>query len=169
MQPARRSKGFRRTSTLVDQKVRAVTGQRGFAETRILTHWDDIVGPETASMCRPVDVKYTRTHVGATLTLLTTGAMAPILKMQEPGIRERVNACYGYNAIGKIRITQTAPTGFAEGQVSFQARPKTPSLSAQEQHANRSKAAIHTSDVQDEGLRAALEHLGANIISKQSR
>ena len=73
MQPARRSKGFRRTSTLVDQKVRAVTGQRGFAETRILTHWDDIVGPETASMCRPVDVKYTRTHVGATLTLLTTG------------------------------------------------------------------------------------------------
>lgn len=166
MQPARRSRGFRRTSTLVDQKVRAVTGKRGFAEARVLTHWEDIVGPDTAAICRPVDIKYTKTQVGATLTLLTTGAQAPILKMQEPAIRERVNACYGYNAIGKIRITQTAPTGFAEGQIAFVTKPAPRQVPAP---AARAQAATQTADVQDPGLRAALEHLGANIISKQTR
>jgi hypothetical protein len=35
-----------------------------------------------------------------------------------------VNAAYGYNAISRVRLTQTAPTGFAEGQAQFAARAK---------------------------------------------
>lgn len=166
MQPARRSKGFRLTSTLVDQTIRKVTGARGFSESRLLTHWSEIVGQDTAAMCRPVDVKYAKGGFGATLTLLTTGAQAPILKMQEMQIRERVNACYGYNAIARIRITQTAPIGFHEGQVAFTAKPKAkPQISPD----IRAKAADQASTVGDPGLRAALEQLGANIISKKTR
>lgn len=62
--------------------------------------------------------------MGATLTLLTTGPYAPLLEMQLPAIRDRVNACYDYNAIARITLTQTAPTGFAEGQASFDYAPK---------------------------------------------
>lgn len=166
MKAARRNSGFRRTADLVASRVRGATEQRGFAETRLLTHWEDIAGPEIAGMARPVSVKYARGSYGATLTLLTTGANAPILKMQEIAIRERVNACYGYNAISKIRITQTAPTGFAEGQVAFAPKPKqrpAPDAAAQQ------RAARETAGVHDEGLRAALERLGANIISKKNR
>lgn len=166
MQPARRSKGFRRTSALVDQKVRAITGARGFAESRLLTHWEEIVGADTAAMCRPIDVKYTKAGFGATLTLLTTGTQAPILKMQEPRIRERVNACYGYNAIARIRITQTAPIGFSEGRVQFQ--PKPAERAAPNPRAT-ALAAETAADIHDPALRAALERLGANIISKKTR
>jgi hypothetical protein len=167
MMPARRSKGFRRTSVLVDSSVRKVTQSRGFAQARVLTHWADIVGPETAAMCRPVDIKYPKGGFGATLTLLTTGPHAPLLTMQEPQIRERVNACYGYNAIGRIRITQTAPTGFADGQVQFTARPK-PSKTPPAPEI-RIAASQQASGVSDPGLRAALEQLAANIISRQTR
>ena len=47
-----------------------------------------------------------------------------MVQMQLPKLRERVNACYGYNAISRILLTQTAPTGFAEGQAEFAPAPK---------------------------------------------
>jgi hypothetical protein len=47
-----------------------------------------------------------------------------MLEMQKEILRARVNACYGYNAIARIRITQTAPTGFAEGQAAFGMQPR---------------------------------------------
>ena len=47
--------------------------------------------------------------MGATLTLLTTGANAPMLEMQKEKLRQKVNAVYGYNAISRVRIT-----GFVE-------------------------------------------------------
>jgi hypothetical protein len=56
---------------------------------------------------------------GGTLVLLTTGAHAPVLEMRGTEIVERVNACYGYRAVSRVQVTQTAPTGFAEGQVAF--------------------------------------------------
>ena len=162
---ARRSKGFRHTGALVSDRVKSATGSRGFSETRLLTHWAEIAGAETAALCRPVEVKYSASQFGATLVLLTTGPHAPILTMQEETIRKRVNACYGYNAISRIRITQTAPIGFDDGAVAFEPKerplPKEPSPQARE------AAAMQASGVQDEGLRAALERLGANIISKE--
>ena len=75
-------------------------------------------------MSRPVKVSYAKGGFGATLTLLTTGAYAPMLQAELPKIRNRVNAVYGHNAISHIRITQTAPMGFSEGRAVFEA-PKT--------------------------------------------
>ena len=45
--------------------------------------------------------------------------------MQKVQLRERVNAVYGYNAIARIRITQTAAAGFSEGQADFDIAPET--------------------------------------------
>jgi len=127
------------------------------------THWSEIVGAEVAKTAQPVDVKYGRGGMGATLTLLTTGAMAPMLEMQKEQIREKVNACYGYAAISRIRITQTAPTGFAEGRVAFEPAPKP----------ERKPDPVATQTARDMAqnftspdLRAALEKLGANVLTK---
>ena len=158
------TKGFKRTSSLLQTQIRKTSETRGFAQSRLLTHWSEIAGDDIASMSRPVEVKYGRGGFGATLTLLTTGANAPILEMQKEKLRERVNAVYGYNAISKIRITQTASTGFSEGQVSFDHRPKTArddSLAAVSPQAQQMAG-----DVQDDGLRAALERLATNVYSK---
>lgn len=163
-QRKRASRGFRRTSNLLQKRIRTVGETRGFAVTRLLTHWTDIVGEDTARIARPVDVKYGREGFGATLTLLTTGAQAPMLEMQKETLRTRVNACYGYTAISRIRITQTAATGFAEGQAQFSAAPKKkPTPVSAETKKAASKAAA---PIADQGLRDALEALGENIISK---
>ncbi|MEM9797194.1 MAG: DciA family protein [Pseudomonadota bacterium] len=160
---ARPRKGPRRVAALVSRDIRRLSESRGFSETRLLTHWADIAGAQVAAISRPVKVGYPRGGVGAVLTLLTTGANAPVLSMRLPELREKVNACYGYNAISRIDITQTAPTGFAEGQVAFApAPPKKLVISPDIQR--RAKNSVE--DVGDQDLRQALERLGANIISK---
>jgi len=157
-------KSARRVSSLVERDMRRLGEKRGFSETKLLTHWEEIVGSETAAICRPVKVGFPRGGFGAVLTVLTTGAQAPMLNMQLPRIVEKVNACYGYNAISRITLTQTAPTGFADGQAEFTPQRKSkPAPSAEAKAQDRRQ----TADVGDTGLRDSLERLAANIISKQ--
>ncbi len=161
----RRMKGFERASSLVASRIRTAGESRGFAVSRLLTHWAEVAGPDIARIARPVDVTYGRGGLGATLTLLTTGAEAPMLEMQKETLRERVNACYGYAAISRIRITQTAATGFAEGRAAFDPAPR--------HHPNQApvtpEAARTAAEVQDTALRDALERLGANVLSHSKR
>lgn len=158
------TRGFKRTATVLSEQIRRAGESRGFAVSRLLTHWAEIAGPAFAAIARPVNVTYGRGGMGATLTVLTTGAQAPMLEMQKETLREKVNAVYGYNAISRVRITQTAPTGFAEGQALFTPAPKTdPPPPDPQQMARAAEAA---SPVQNDELRAALERLGRHVLSK---
>lgn len=148
----------------MQKRIRGATEKRGFAQSRVLTHWTEIVGEATAKIAHPVDVGYARGGMGATLTVLTSGAQAPMLEMQKEQIREKVNAVYGYNAIARIRITQTARTGFSEGQMAFDHGPKSPRGPKPEATAAAQDLAA---PVENENLRAALAALGANVISKR--
>jgi hypothetical protein len=164
--PRRRAttKGFARTDSLLSGQIRRASETRGFAQSRLLTQWAEIAGADAAAISRPVEVSYGRGGIGATLTLLTTGAHAPMLEMQKEKLRERVNAVYGYNAIARIRVTQTAATGFAEGQVAFTPKPaETPAADPE----LKRRAAETARPVSDSGLRDALARLGENIMTKQ--
>lgn len=157
------TRGFARTSNLLRDKIRELGETRGFAVTRVLTHWSEIIGEDIAAICKPVDIKYGRNGFGATLTVLTTGAQAPMLEMQKDRLRDRVNAVYGYNAIAHLRITQTAPIGFSDGRAMFANKPKQPPKpDAEAQKAAR----VAARNVHDDGLRAALERLGENVITR---
>ena len=161
--PKRKSRGFLRTGGILNTQIRKASEKRGFVETRLLTHWAEFVGEAIAKIAQPVKVSYAREGLGATLTILSTGANAPILQMQLPTIIERVNACYGYSAISKIRITQTAPVGFNEGQKEF-GHPK--------QAKTLSPDAVKDIDttvenVSNQDLKDALTRLGKNIKQKK--
>ncbi len=165
-QPQRpsRTHGFAQAASLVTARIRAASESRGFAVSRLLTHWPEVVGEAVARIARPVNVGYGRDGLGATLTLLTAGPHAPMLEMQKDQIRDRVNACYGYRAIARIRITQTAPTGFSEAQTPFQgaapvARPPPPEVV----EAARNVAA----DIENTELRLALAALATNVLHKK--
>ncbi len=160
----RRKRGFERASGLLQSRIREAGEARGFAVSRLLTHWAEIVGADIAAIARPVNVSYARGGFGATLTVLTTGANAPMLEMQKERLKEQVNACYGYSAISRVRVTQTAPTGFAEGQVAFAAAPK---AERRPDPALRHAAEAVVAPVADETLRAALAALGENVLSRQ--
>lgn len=163
---SRRKRGFERASNLVANRIRTVGEERGFAVSRLLTHWAEVVGPDIAGMSRPVDVNYGR-GFGATLTLLTTGAEAPMLEMQKETVRDRVNACYGYAAIQKVRITQTSATGFSEGRASFDHTSKSQKHPSPKPITPAARTVAK--DVADTDLRSALEQLGANVFSKSER
>ena len=166
--PPRRSstKGFKRTDALLTGQIRRTTESRGFAQSRLLTQWAEVAGETVAAIARPVEVSYGRAGMGATLTLLTTGANAPMLEMQKERLREKVNAIYGYNAIARVRITQTAATGFAEGQVEFDHRPKASGTRPSDPGLRR-QAAAQAGSIDDGALRDALEKLGENILIKR--
>lgn len=160
------TRGFKRTGSVLNEQIRKAGETRGFAVSKLLTHWEETVGADIAAVARPVNIGYGRGSFGATLTVLTTGAQAPMLEMQKEQLRSRVNAVYGYNAISKIRITQTAPTGFAEGQAVFQhARAEQKPKPADPEVQNE---ATHVAEgAQDSELRAALENLARNFLTKQ--
>jgi len=121
------------------------------------------VGADIAEITRPVEVSYGRDGMGATLSILTTGAHALMIEMQKEAIRAKVNAVYGYNAIARVRITQTAPVGFSDGKVEFRAKPKSkPTLSPTVQQQAQETARTVT----DQKLRRALEELGQNVLTK---
>jgi len=163
----RRRRGFESAAALLTRRVRALGEARGFAVSRLLTHWAEVVGDDIAGQALPVKVSYPRDGMGATLTLLTAGASAPLVQMQAPRIRERVNACYGYNAIARISVTQTAPTGFAEGQVAFRPAPKPVRPAPDPEMAATARAL--SQDVADATLRAALEALGEKVLSRSDK
>ncbi len=161
------TKGFKRSGKLIATQIRKATETRGFAVSRVLTHWAEIVGEDIAATARPVEITYGRQGLGATLVVLTTGAHAPVLEMQKEKLRERVNAVYGYNAISRIRLTQTAPTGFAEGQVAFAGKDTQDPRPIDE--VKRKQASVMAEDVSDAGLRGALETLAENFLSNRDK
>ena len=159
-----RSNGFKRAYSLMQTQIREAGEARGFSHARILTHWAEIVGDALAAQCRPVNVTYAKGGLGATLTILTTGPNAPLIDMQKEDLRGKINGVYGYNAISRIRVTQTAPIGFAEGQAQFVGKQK----SGKQPPASEIIAAAKqtAAGVGDENLRRALEDLAQNVLSK---
>lgn len=161
---SRRMRGFESASTFVRDPIRAVGESRGFAVTRLLTHWADVAGEDLSRVTRPIKIGYGRDGLGATLTLLVQGASAPMVEMQKDRLRDKVNAIYGYAAISRIVLTQTAPVGFAEGQAEFTPAPKAPPrIDPQVQAQAAETAAV----IGDPGLRAALEALAQNILTRR--
>lgn len=179
---APRAFGFRHAARLVEDRVRAAGESRGFAVARLLTHWDEIVGPETARLARPLKLSWGRgkrsAGLGATLTLATSGAAAPMVQMLAPQIRDRVNACLGHAAVARIALSQTAQTpaagfgempaaGFAEAQAEF-AGPRG-QAGGRAAAALSAEAAQAAEGVRDPALRAALEALARNVLSRHKQ
>lgn len=165
----RRMRGFEPVARLTEGTIRDAAGRRGFAVARLLTHWPEIVGEDVAAICRPVSMSHGR-GLGATLVLLTTGPRAPMLEMRLPAIRDRVNACFGYNAVARISLTQTAAIGFAEGQADFTPAPGTARPAARPAPPEiLREAAASVAQIRDPHFRQSLERLAIQILSGKDR
>ena len=158
---------FKPASDLLRARIRELGEARGFSATRLLTHWSEIVGESVAAIAKPLEIRHPRPRPGhppegATLTVLALGAAALRLEMEKERIRERVNACYGYNAIAKLRIRQAGPEAFADEVAAFAAPKKRPTPDS----ALREAAEPLAEGVSNPELRLALAALAANVLSK---
>ena len=159
----RRKRGFKSASSLLQKQIQKASETRGFAVSKLLTNWTEIIGTDLAKIAKPVKVSYGREGLGAGLVLLTNGANAPIVQAQSKQIIDRVNGVYGYNAISRVRITQIDPNELIdekdEGSISL-VKPS---------ELDKTKAKDEVNGIKDNSLNEALWLLGANIISKSSK
>lgn len=166
--------GFRHAGTAAAPWLREVSARRGFAEPRILTDWDDILGPALAPVCRPVKVTYSGRGFGATLIVLAAGARAPEVQMLAPRIIERVNGHYGYRAVSRIKVTQTdrsLDAGTSDSRQSERGASSSPE-NGPDSHDNTGPtnphAAAAAAAVQDPGLSAAIDRLGRARAAREA-
>jgi hypothetical protein len=133
--------------------------QRGFAATEIVTHWEDIVGPEVAAHAEPMKIQWPRPTArdteSATLLLRVEGPAAIEIQHLAGVIIDRVNRFFGWQAIGRIALRQ-APLARRKRRRALPAPD--PALA---EAISRSLTGIS-----DRDLRAALGRLGAAIKGK---
>ncbi|MDO5631812.1 MAG: DUF721 domain-containing protein [Paracoccus sp. (in: a-proteobacteria)] len=164
--PPRRKRGFEVAASLLSRQVQRAVEGRGFAVSRLLTQWAEIAGDDLATLARPVRITHGKGGFGATLVLLTSGPVAPLVQMRAEELRARVNACYGYNAVQRISITQTAAQGFAEGAAPFAHAPPQP---RGPDAATLARAEIVAQQFSDPALAAAMARLTLNHADRLSR
>lgn len=166
----RKARGFLHAAALSSDHVRSAFSRRGFAESRVLTEWDAIVGAALAPLCRPVKVSYSAGGFGATLIAMTDGARAPEVEMMGPRIIERVNTFYGYRAISRFKVVQTASGmgagGFADPSRQFDRGGATKPVPRPVSKEQAQAVAGAVEGVESDQLRDALDRLGRNIISR---
>ena len=162
------TKGFKQAASLITKRVKVASEKRGFAQTRLLTHWEEVAGKGIARIAQPIKVSYKKKGLGATLTLICNGANGPFVAMEKEQIRARVNSVYGYNAITEIKITQTAAVGFSKAQAIFEDAPKPQDLTElpKASHATCKAAREMVALFDDAEFARALEALAKNVLSK---
>lgn len=161
-QRRRGGKGFRSASGASRDIVRTLASKKGFAEADVLLRWAEIVGEAHRGLCHPQAVRFSRDrNLAATLVVECTSARAPEVEHLSPVLIERVNQFYGYRAIGRIKVVQTAGLrGFGEAQAPFGGPSTDPS------RAHQREAADMARDIENPGLRAALTRMGAHVLAQ---
>ena len=158
-----RKHGFKKASILLKRNIQVASESRGFSQSRVLTHWSEIVGEEISSVSIPTKVSYKSDGLGATLTILTSGSSGPVLEMQKQFIKDKINAVYGYNAIHKIKITQSSPITLLRKNENSESIISENKKINVEISPSLEKA---VSEIDDKNLRQALEELAINVFTK---
>ena len=141
-----------------------VLRRRAGMSVGLVQSWEEIAGPRLAAKSRPEKIQWPRrgndgdAFEPATLVIAAEGIAALHLQHETGEIIGRVNAFLGYNAIGRVRIVQK-PVASDAGKP----KPTLRDLTAPE----KTKLADTVKDIEDDGLRASLERLGATILGKK--
>ena len=155
-EPPRRA-GVRPLADLIGSCVSEAFARQGFSSVELITHWDDIVGPEISAHAQPIKLQWPRQRereepLPATLVLRVEGPAAIEIQHLAGVIVERVNRFLGWRAIDRVALRQ-AP-------LARRARPQPP---PRIDAAAARRMAERMTDIADDGLRAALGRLGAAV------
>ena len=153
--PKNRLNKMRRLSTMIEPMVAPSANERGFAISRLISHWHDIVG-DTAAWCRPADIQFPRgSRNNGTLKLQIASGRGPQAQAMSAQIIDQVNAAFGYQAVGRITLVQNLP-------------PSTPKTPPKKPATISDSPDIWTLDeklkhIKSPELRAALRRLGGPV------
>ena len=141
---------------LVGGALQSAFARQGFAAVDIVSHWEDIVGPELAARTEPMRLTWPRREdpdSSGTLTVRVEGAYALELQHLTPVVIERVNRYFGWGCVGRLAIRQ--------GPVVKRRRRSAPPTEPPAETVTEIEQGL--GEFEDEKLKSALARLGALI------
>lgn len=153
-------------SDLATEILDPVLRKRAGISIGLVQAWEDIVGPRLARNSRPEKIQWPRRMSDddpfepAVLVIACEGLAALHIQHETSELIGRVNAFLGFSAIGRIRIVQKPVQ-----KVQPRERPKPRPLTSEE--AARVERTV--GKIEDDGLRASLERLGATVLGQKPR
>lgn len=153
---------------LLSKTVPAVLGKtferKYIALGRIVTHWNEIIGPDFAERAQPAKVHYQRAKKPkekptATLEIAASSADCAVLVYQKDVILQRINQIFGDAWVRDIKFVHREPKKPAKPQ------KRTKTLTNDEK--NHLSQMLETID--DPDLRKTLEGLGTAILQETKK
>jgi hypothetical protein len=136
--------------------------RQGFAATDVVTHWEEIVGPELARRSEPMRLAWPRREdeesVG-TLTIRVEGPYAIELQHSTDSIIARVNRYFGWRCVGRVVIRQGPVTP----------RRKPPAAPTEPEPSAVADVAKKIGPFEDEALGKSIARLGALVRRRVTR
>jgi hypothetical protein len=111
---------------LISQTLDPIARKRGLARAELLSWWPDIVGAAYAGHTAPERIRWPRDGTAATLVVRCDPALALQFAHETGRVRERLNAYFGYPAVGAVRIVQREIRSAAVAPAKPNAEPPIP-------------------------------------------
>lgn len=157
----RRSRDARPLADFIAPGIADLCGKAGFSAVEIVTHWDEIVGPDLARRSLPVKLQWPRGAGAdaepATLVVRVEGAYAIELQYAAPVVMARINTYFGWRCVGRIVLRQ-GPVPPRQGPPALPPPPDAAAVGAVRRQIEQEAGAFA-----DEELAAALARLGALV------
>ena len=101
----KRSMRARPVSELLPDVGRAAFRRFGFVQHSVVSRWAEIVGERYAEVSAPESIRFPPgQRAEGVLSLVVSGAHAPMMQHIAPEIVERVNRFFGYTAVARLHI-----------------------------------------------------------------
>lgn len=157
--PRRSYEGLFPLTKEVRRIVSPVLGTRGFAQADILESWNDIVGSDLAQGIIPEKLSFDKDkRTNGTLYVKSAGgAFAMLFEHQKQRVLERINAFFGYPAVGRIKIQQGALKLTVKPVI-----PERPLTIVEEQN-----LMARVAEIDDDDLRRKAYEIGKAILQKK--
>jgi hypothetical protein len=146
-------------SLLLKECLTPIIRKQGFVNADLVLQWDALIGQPLATHTRPLKLQWRKgakdEAAQATLLIEVSSAFALEAQLSAELLKERINACYGWNCVAKITWKQ----GFVEKKPP-RCVQATPPASQEE----RAVLHDHLKTMPDTPLRTALEKLGLQVL-----
>ncbi len=139
---------------LIGGTLDPIARKRGLARAELIAWWPEIVGAAYAGRTAPERIRWSRDGGAATLVVRCDPSLSLQFAHETDRVRERLNAYFGYPAVGAVRIVQQAIGADREARPKPAVEPKI-------------SAAIESRLDRVEGpLRDSLRALARNVLAR---
>lgn len=159
--PPKRARRVQRVGVSVAGLTRGLLARQGFAQADVVTRWPEIVGAALARQSVPERLAFPHGEQrGGTLHVAADSAFALELQHLAPEVIQRINSYYGFEAVGRLKITQI-PVALRRPKRKAAPMPLLPD--------DRATLSDCVAPAHDKGLKSALFSLGEAVFTQGKR